>query len=366
MQQNFCIFKYPAKLQNHLKDLSEVANKHPINIILFHDILREICSGFTDKKFDCLSIKDFPFLERFKDLSEINDKTTLFHYLFIKVSIENLCSAISESNRVLLGKIYSINEKISEKLAQLLSLEKNLESLAMHYILHIISYINDENLDEDIMYLDDIFTKIHSFDCPVEIQQNLKNYIFEIALDEDILKIYEEIDNCFQGVFDLEQTKVHLIFLIKDIFEKKKIHFINDVSDNDKAETVFDGSIYIQLNELHYIEDHKEFLETQNKKKQMDIYKKLLITILHELSHCKRIKYSSKNNFLKTTPDKKFKAEIGEFFEQKFENFEHKFFSMRKRQKTKKGNHHYVKCATKHHPKEEYEKREKLWLEFDK
>jgi len=189
-------------------------------------------------------------------------------------------------------------------------------------ILYIISYINEDNLDEDIMYLDDIFKKIHLFNCSTKIQQNLKKFILEIALDEDILKIYEEIDNCFQvankkkkgkSAFALNRTKDHIMFLIDDIFEKKKIHFINHISDNDRAETVFDGSIYIQPNELHYIEDNKEFMQTQNKMKQMDIYKELLITILHELSHCKRIKFSSKNNFLKTTPDKKFKVEIGLF-----------------------------------------------------
>jgi hypothetical protein len=225
-------------------------------------------------------------------------------------------------------------ETLYTYITEILSLQFNsFDTMVKHKILQIIETpMGKDNLTYIVflkkiaageVFIEPLDEKVFKL-CHTLIRKNLE--------DDDIIKLYTVIDNCFtkeycdeedirkglyqEDVETCETAKGHMMEIGEMLMTGRKIYTISSLDGySDIAETTYNLDVYIIDSLCNRLKIADE-LDTPNKSDNIkNATEELRLTVLHELAHIKRIKYSAKNNFFGKSP-KKFN-EIGNWLEDK-------------------------------------------------
>ena len=273
----------------------------------FNDKLEE---KLDNLKVDILKNKMKDLKNSLPNFAKTNDRWNSFLYLLLELQIGLILQiTLAEITDLQLKKIHDRLTSLSPffEICQKYQ-DEHIFSLLLHYFLSLLAYPLSDSFDNDFIYYSSLLNLSIKAE-PLSISNNLQNKIKSFAKSEEATFIYHQIDNCHEKKSNnFQDTRIHIGQLLDFVFDGK-IYFIDQVSDNDEGETTFDCAIYVA-------KSFSSFLKIPNlSHEQFNIgFANLCLVILHEISHAKRIRYGSDNQFFRHSP-KNIGEEAGDFFE---------------------------------------------------
>ena len=287
------------QFSNFLPDVIQSLNEYMVKSYAFDDIKQN--KEYYSKQFHLYQVDKDP------------ETKTIFNFNINRIFWSNLLFIDSE-NKYNKKSNMVINDRYTDLVIKLKSFseicitELNFPMVA-EYILQQIAFPSKKkySFSNDMAYLTDILKKTFIVTMLETFEnQTLKEKVKELAFTKLSLGIYKDIDNCLikdgSNGFDEKETQDHLTEIINNLFDLNRLRKANFIQNCDEAETCFDGHVYI----------HQKFFNSLDQSIRLA---NLVLIILHEISHVKRIIYSSNYDYLKKTPGKF--VEMGNYFEAK-------------------------------------------------